>query len=262
MHIPDAVTNKGANPLTYKGEKEGILYMKDDRNLKPVILLLVIGVILLCIISFILGIYFKNSRDDKKDLNNNINTPSTMTSDKENSTENLVTTAPTVTVKPTEVMEPTVTATPTVPIEPTATPSDTSNVVYQNTQFGFDFTLPDSWKGYSVLSEVWQGNALAGEHQGEIIETGIKIIIRHPEWTKENPRQDIPIMVFTLDQWSQVEKETISVSAAPVGPSKLGSNSKYVFALPARYNFAYETGYEEVDKILNNNSLVPNEKIQ
>jgi hypothetical protein len=49
-------------------------------------------------------------------------------------------------------------------------------------------------------------------------------------------------MIFTIDQWNLIQQEKISVSAAPIGPSKLGQNSKYIFALPARYNFAYETG--------------------
>ena len=109
------------------------------------------------------------------------------------------------------------------------------------------------------MTDSWQGEALSGKQQGQIVETGVNIIIRHPKWMKEDPRQDIPIMVFTKDQWKLIEKETLSVSAAPVGPTKLGSNSKYVFALPARYNFSFPTGYEEVDKIVNSKALVANE---
>ena len=67
--------------------------------------------------------------------------------------------------------------------------------------------------------------------------------------------QDIPIMVFTVDQWSALQREEFAVSAAPIGPSELGRNSKYVFALPARYNFSYLTGYEEVEDILSRNPL-------
>jgi len=52
-----------------------------------------------------------------------------------------------------------------------------------------------------------------------------------------------------------IEGWDFSVSAAPIGPSKLGSNFKYVFALPARYNFAFPIGFEEVEEILNNNPL-------
>lgn len=41
------------------------------------------------------------------------------------------------------------------------------------------------------------------------------------------------------------------------GPSKLGSNSVYVFALPPRYNYAFQTGFEEVEEILKGNPLWP-----
>jgi hypothetical protein len=62
-------------------------------------------------------------------------------------------------------------------------------------------------------------------------------------------------MIFTPEQWVLVQQEKLSVSAAPIPPSELGHNTKYVFALPARYNFAFQTGYEEVEKILEDKSL-------
>ncbi|HWQ71164.1 MAG TPA: hypothetical protein VN370_02480 [Desulfitobacteriaceae bacterium] len=40
-------------------------------------------------------------------------------------------------------------------------------------------------------------------------------------------------MIFTLAQWNTVQGEELSVGAAPIAPSELGKNSKYVFALPA-----------------------------
>lgn len=144
----------------------------------------------------------------------------------------------------------------------TGTSSVSDTLTYSNKDFGFDFTLPSTWEGYSIENTTWQGSALTGEHTGEITEQGTKIIIRHPDWTEKNPRQDIPVMVFTKEQWKLVEKEELAVSAAPIGPSKLGSNSEYVFALPARYNFSFDTGYEEVEDIMENNPLTPTENIQ
>ncbi len=140
---------------------------------------------------------------------------------------------------------------------PTVTPASQSSdsITYSNTDYGFDFTLPAGWEGYTLQIEDWQGTALEGEDQGKVVEAGTKIMIRHPKWTEENPRQDIPIMVFTLEQWDKVAKEEIAVSAAPIGPTELGRNSKYVFALPARYNYAFPTGYEEVDKIIQDGAL-------
>jgi hypothetical protein len=83
------------------------------------------------------------------------------------------------------------------------------------------------------------------------------ISIRHPEWTAENPRQDIPIMIFTTAQWNSLQQGKFHIGAAPIGPSELGRNAKYVFALPARYNYAFPTGYEEVESILKSDPLQP-----
>jgi hypothetical protein len=57
-------------------------------------------------------------------------------------------------------------------------------------------------------------------------EKGPFIIIRHPLWTESNPRQDIPIMIFTKAQWKLDEANKLIVSAVPIGPGELGRNSK------------------------------------
>jgi hypothetical protein len=131
----------------------------------------------------------------------------------------------------------------------TAVKSD-NTVIYKNTQYGFQVTLPQSWKGYTTASVKWNGN-----QNGKIVESGPIINIRDPKWTAKNPRQAIPIMVFSIDQWNSLQKEKFFVSAAPIPPSELGRNNKYVFALPARYNFAFLPGYEDVEKILNGKPL-------
>ena len=138
-------------------------------------------------------------------------------------------------------------------------PSD--KVIYQNTQYGFDFTLPVSWKGYTIVTDKWEGYTPDDTEGQKLVTSGPLISIRHPEWTKETPRQDIPIMVFTLSQWESLQKDEFHIGAAPIGPSELGRNSKYVFALPARYNYAFPAGYEEVEQILSSNALQPTENI-
>ena len=130
-------------------------------------------------------------------------------------------------------------------------------VEYRNTDYGFTFSLPESWQGYSLVTEQWEGfpNNTNGPNQGDAPVHGPEILIRHPEWTASNPRQNIPIMVFTLAQWALVQQEKLSVGAAPIPPTELGRNATYVFALPARYNYAFPTGYEEVEKILEGTPL-------
>lgn len=128
------------------------------------------------------------------------------------------------------------------------------SLVYKNSQYGFSFQLPESWTGYNVISEQWKGYAIDAASDVPT-ETGALIYLRHPQWTLEEPRQDIPIMVFTMSQWNELQQGKFSVGAAPVGPKELGRNSQYVFALPARYNFAFPAGYEEVEEILAKGSL-------
>jgi hypothetical protein len=125
------------------------------------------------------------------------------------------------------------------------------SIQYKNTEYGFTFDLPQSWTGYSVVVEKWEGTYLDNSTKTE----GPKILIRHPAWTNEIPRQDIPIMIFTPEQWDSILKENLAVGAAPIGPSELGRNSKYIFALPARYNYAFPIGFEEVENILKENPL-------
>ncbi len=146
-----------------------------------------------------------------------------------------------------------------VPVEPDNGTADSgadggkedagSTIIYNNTEYGFDFTLPEAWKDYTIIEETWQSS------NPDIKESGPEIVIRSPLWTEKEPYQDIPILIFSKDQWTKILKEEFNVSAAPIPPSLLGENSTYVFALPPRYNFAYPKGYEDVEKILQNNPL-------
>lgn len=137
-----------------------------------------------------------------------------------------------------------------------STPRTKKSVVYFEKKYGFRFFLPKSWKGYSILVEEWTGRPVTEEAESKTQhpETGPEIIVRHPLWTDDHPRQDIPIMIFTHAQWKLIHNHELAVSAAPVPPCELSHNAQYVFGLPPRYNFAFETGYEEVGKILARNS--------
>jgi len=130
-----------------------------------------------------------------------------------------------------------------------------TSIEYRNAQYGFGVSLPISWQGYSTVVNEWKGTTSGGPKGEIIIEKGPIISVRHPGWTVQVPRQDIPIMIFTLSQWSALQADKFHIGAAPIGPSELGRNSKYVFALPARYNFAFPVGYEEVDQILQSKSF-------
>jgi hypothetical protein len=124
------------------------------------------------------------------------------------------------------------------------------SIEYRNTEYGFSFSLPVNWKGYSIITDTWRGYT---NGQSDVtVEQGPIISIRHPQWTSENPRQDIPIMVFTLAQWNSLQQGDYSVSAGGIY-TELGRNAKYVFALYSRYNFVDLPGIEEVKTILEGN---------
>ena len=140
--------------------------------------------------------------------------------------------------------------------QPASTPAKRAGslIEYRNVQYDFCFSLPESWRGYSLVVGLWEGHS--NDPIGDAaIQRGPIISIRHPHWTRAHPRQDIPIMVFTHAQWRALQHEGFHVSPAPIGPSELGSNRRYVFALPPRFDFAFPTGYEEVEQMLKSNPL-------
>ncbi len=128
-----------------------------------------------------------------------------------------------------------------------------TRVEYKNSEYGFTFSLPEDWAGYSIVNQKWEGLLIDSASSEKII--GPKIVIRNPLWTMKKPYQDIPIMIFTPSQWDLVQQEKVSLGAAPIGPSELGRNTKYIFALPTRYNFAFPEGFEEVENIINSKPL-------
>lgn len=132
-----------------------------------------------------------------------------------------------------------------------------STTEYRNEQFGFSVDLPESWRGFRVQNQkedIYDITGATTTNNGVIGNFTI-FSIQHPLSTLAHPRQDIPIMVFTKDQWECVRAERCSVGAAPIPPSERAHNSRYVFALPARYNYAFPEGWQEVEQILADNPV-------
>jgi len=149
-------------------------------------------------------------------------------------------------------------ALPTPKIEPVSvlTPNETADwKTYRNEEYGFEVILLDSWKGYSILVKSWDGTTLDGNSK---IYQGPEIIIRNPKWSAAKTWQDIPIMVFTKEEWNLVESGKLNISAAPIGPDKLGENQKYVFALPPRWvGWDDSLGQDEAQKIAGTIKVIP-----
>jgi len=110
-------------------------------------------------------------------------------------------------------------------------------IVYRNAQYGFCFLLPADWKGYRVITK----------KEGTETESYPVLSIRNRRWTLDDQWQDIPIMIFTPRQWKLVEAGDLNVSMGGPGPSDIGKNSRYVFALPSRWiGYADAKGQDEL----------------
>jgi len=123
-------------------------------------------------------------------------------------------------------------------------------IIYHNTQYGFCFRLPASWKGYSIITGRWGGGILGTGDPPKMM-YGPSITIRNPAWTEDDRWQDIPIFVFTRAQWRVEEKNGVILSAAGVKVDAMGQNSAYVFTQPPRWvGYADATGSREVMNLM------------
>ncbi len=127
----------------------------------------------------------------------------------------------------------------------------TTSITYKNDDYGFNFSLPSTWEGYSIVRGVWEENPILSSST----QKGPKLLVRNPKWTALAPYEDIPILVFTLSQWNAYLAENFSVSAAPIKASELGRNNVYVFALPPRWDFDYSLDFKEAHDIIIGNPL-------
>jgi len=127
----------------------------------------------------------------------------------------------------------------------------TASIIYKNDKYGFQITLPIKWASYTIVEQTWDGHEIDNYQK---IYTGPELLIKNPTLATENKFQGIPVMVFTPGQWSLVSgnNPTVAVSAAPIGPGKIGENLKYIFATPPRYiGFADDLSLEQYNEVQN-----------
>jgi hypothetical protein len=130
-----------------------------------------------------------------------------------------------------------------------------NSIVYDNTEYGFTFFLPESWPGYTVITGQWEKSVPKGSADEKMMKKGPQIFIRHPRWTSEDPRQDIPIMIFSHSQWDLLQQ------TLPTWSRVLAHNAQYVFVTSySRYQDSYLPGCDEVESILNGKPLQVKEK--
>lgn len=138
-------------------------------------------------------------------------------------------------------------------LHPSTHPSD-APLVYRNAEFGLMFYLPDTWRGYSVPVQQWQGHEYVPARD-EVVATdnGPIIVLRHPHWQASDRYQDIPISVFTRSQWETHHAGTIGAGGVDL---EVGHNAKFVFAVHSRFNADDSiNGWKEATEIVERNRI-------
>jgi len=130
-------------------------------------------------------------------------------------------------------------------------------VLYHNAKYNLTFSLPASWRGYSVLVQQWEGQTyLPAADKIVVTEHGPLIVLRHPRWKPNDRYQDIPILVFTSSQWQASHQGRFSIGAGGV-EYEIGHNPKYVFAISSRFNADDSVkGWKEATGIVERNCPV------
>lgn len=127
---------------------------------------------------------------------------------------------------------------------------------YHNAKYDLTFYLPESWHGYSVLIQPWEGETyFKATDKTAVTEHGQMITLRHPQWKASVPYQDIQILVFTRRQWDALHHGKFWPTVFAGGAmDELWHNNTYVFGMSSRYNSGELNGSKEVAEIVGQNS--------
>jgi hypothetical protein len=127
-------------------------------------------------------------------------------------------------------------------------------LVYRNPKYAITFTLPQQWQGFTVVHEKWEALLQSSDFEKTLrTEHGLIITLRNPRWTKKHPTQDIPILIFTRQQWKWEHAGRLFPYAGGI-LYELGHNQKYVLAIYSRFNFnEANKGWQEAGTIAGNN---------
>jgi hypothetical protein len=111
-----------------------------------------------------------------------------------------------------------------------------SPLTYHDATYGLEFSLPGDWRGYSVLSQQWEAQKYNQDRDAAVfVGRGPIIVLRHPLWRVDDRYQDIPILVFTREQWDADRKGDLTIFAGGI-ESEICHNTRYVFATNSRFN--------------------------
>jgi hypothetical protein len=132
---------------------------------------------------------------------------------------------------------------------------------YHNAQYDFTFYLPENWKGYSVLLGHWDGvTYVAAKDADVLLAHGPIMEFRNPKWKANHLYQDIPIYVFTRQQWEDINLGKYDAVGAGGVIFEVWHNDKYVFGIHSRYNADDSVeGWKDAQNIVDKNCLAHSE---
>jgi hypothetical protein len=129
---------------------------------------------------------------------------------------------------------------------------------YTNGRYNLTFYLPANWQGYSVGVHMLEDTKYSpAEDKQVVVGFTPMFILRNPQWQTNAPYQDIPIIVFTRDQWDALHRGELWPSLFAGGAmDELWHNEKYVFAMSSR-TFGFDDQlkcWKETEEIVRLNS--------
>jgi hypothetical protein len=127
---------------------------------------------------------------------------------------------------------------------------DDSKIEYLNEEFNFGIYLPKEWEGLQASTSKETGDKDLDELFSKIDNEFIVMNIRHPNWTKEEPYQDISFAIFRTEQWNENVSDAVEGDFDLLPLNIPGGGYEYVLrSNPMAYNSSLK-GYSEVVEII------------
>ena len=120
--------------------------------------------------------------------------------------------------------------------------------IYKNTEYGFQLTLNDAWKGYRVVKTSRTGSF--GGRNETYVDLDFEVPTQDEECFISGDKNwmspDTTLQIWTKNAWDQMKTDTQGLGGP--GPVEFARNDKYVFAYdsygPALGNAGCDIGFQ------------------
>lgn len=130
---------------------------------------------------------------------------------------------------------------------------DDTKIEYLNEEYHFAIYLPKDWEGLQVIKAEQTGDKEWDELFSKIDKEYVVINLRHPQWTKEMPFQDISLVIFRSEQWNKNLNDATDGNYDILPQEVPGGDISYVIRLnPTAYKDTLK-GYKDVLEIIGDN---------